>query len=75
MKKLKQIIQDVKTLITENKPDELNSMLWQLICYPPKMPLRLHQEQLFTYFIKCNDLSAADQTTVKTDIVRPQAGR
>ncbi|MES2064565.1 MAG: alpha/beta hydrolase [Bacteroidota bacterium] len=47
MKKLKQIIEQVKTLITENKPDELNSMLWQLICYPPKMPLRLHQEQLF----------------------------
>jgi pimeloyl-ACP methyl ester carboxylesterase len=47
MKKLKQIIQDVKTLIAEPASDELNSMLWQLICYPPKMPLRLHQEQLF----------------------------
>jgi pimeloyl-ACP methyl ester carboxylesterase len=48
MKKLKQIIEQVKTLVAENKPDELNSMLWQLICYPPKMPLRLHQEQLFS---------------------------
>lgn len=47
MKKLKQITEQVKTLITENKPDELNTMLWQFICYPPKMPLRLHQEQLF----------------------------
>jgi len=48
MKKLKQIIEQVKTLIAENNPDELNNMLWQLICYPPKMPLRLHQEQLFS---------------------------
>jgi pimeloyl-ACP methyl ester carboxylesterase len=46
MKKLKQIVEQVKYLIAENKPDDLNSMLWQLICYPPKMPLRLHQEQL-----------------------------
>jgi pimeloyl-ACP methyl ester carboxylesterase len=48
MKKLKQIIEQVKTLIAENNPYELNTMLWQLICYPPKMPLRLHQEQLFS---------------------------
>jgi pimeloyl-ACP methyl ester carboxylesterase len=46
MKKLKQIIQDVKNLVTEDKPQELNTLLWQLICYAPKMPLRLHQEQL-----------------------------
>ncbi|MFD0766564.1 alpha/beta fold hydrolase [Mucilaginibacter lutimaris] len=48
MKKLKQIIQEVKTLVAQNKPAELNAMLWQLICYPPKMPLRLQQEQLLT---------------------------
>jgi pimeloyl-ACP methyl ester carboxylesterase len=46
MKKLKQIVEQVKYLIAENKPDDLNSMLCQLICYPPKMALRLHQEQL-----------------------------
>ncbi|MES2268048.1 MAG: alpha/beta hydrolase [Bacteroidota bacterium] len=46
MKILKQIIQDVKALVAENKPAELNAMLWQLICYPPKMPLRLQQEHL-----------------------------
>ncbi|MEB0248888.1 MULTISPECIES: alpha/beta hydrolase [unclassified Mucilaginibacter] len=46
MKKLKRIVQDVKTLVTENMPNELNTLLWQLICYPPKMPLRLQQEQL-----------------------------
>jgi pimeloyl-ACP methyl ester carboxylesterase len=42
MKKLKQIITQIKADPT-NTPDE---MLWQLICYSPKMPLRLQQEQL-----------------------------
>ncbi len=45
MKKLKQIITQVKTFPTD-KPDELNDLLWQLICYSPKMPVRLLQEQL-----------------------------
>lgn len=45
MKKLRQL---VKTLLsgTIMAPGELNDTLWQLICYPPKMPLRLQQEQL-----------------------------
>ena len=46
MKKLKQIITDVKALIETQQKDELDKMLWQLICYPPRMPLRLQQEQL-----------------------------
>jgi pimeloyl-ACP methyl ester carboxylesterase len=46
MKKLKQIILDVKTRVAESNPDEMNDLLWPLICYPPKMPLRLQQEQL-----------------------------
>jgi len=45
MKKLLQIIKHIKTGAT-GTPDELNDMLWQLICYSPKMPLRLQQEQL-----------------------------
>ena len=45
MKKLRQIIADVKTGINDT-PDELTDLLWQLICYSPKMPLRLQQEQL-----------------------------
>ncbi|MFI5160711.1 MAG: alpha/beta fold hydrolase [Sphingobacteriales bacterium] len=45
MKKLRQIIADVKTAIADT-PDDLNDLLWQLICYSPKMPLRLQQEQL-----------------------------
>lgn len=46
MKKLKQIIQDVKARVAQSNPDEMNDLLWPLICYPPKMPLRLQQEQL-----------------------------
>jgi pimeloyl-ACP methyl ester carboxylesterase len=45
MKKLKQIISAIKA-DTIHTPDELNNLLWQFICYSPKMPLRLQQEQL-----------------------------
>jgi pimeloyl-ACP methyl ester carboxylesterase len=49
MKKLRQIVNDIKTLIVEpGLPAQLTDMLWQLICYPPKMPLRLQQEQLLS---------------------------
>jgi pimeloyl-ACP methyl ester carboxylesterase len=49
MKKLRQIVNDIKTLIAEpGLPAQLTDMLWQLICYPPKMPLRLQQEQLLS---------------------------
>ena len=66
MKKLKQIIQNVKTLLTEDNPDDLNNMLWQLICYPPKMPLRLQQEQLLNeaeqFSVTVNDPYFTHQT-------------
>src|SRR5882757_6717915 len=45
MKKLKQIFNEVKTG-TSHTLDELNQLLWQLICYSPKMPVRLQQQQL-----------------------------
>jgi triacylglycerol esterase/lipase EstA (alpha/beta hydrolase family) len=45
MKKLKQIIQQVKAFPADD-PDGLTGLLWQLICYSPKMPVRLQQEQL-----------------------------
>jgi pimeloyl-ACP methyl ester carboxylesterase len=45
MKKLKQIIAAIKS-DTIPSPDELNNLLWQFICYSPKMPVRLQQEQL-----------------------------
>lgn len=58
MKKLRQIITDVKARIAEPSGD-LTDMLWQLICYSPKMSLRLQQEQLLNeatrFSLKVND--------------------
>jgi len=45
MKKLRQIFNEVKTS-SPNTPDELNQLIWQLICYSPKMSVRLQQQQL-----------------------------
>ena len=45
MKKLKQIFTEVKTG-SSRRPEELNQLLWQLICYSPKMPVRFQQQQL-----------------------------
>ena len=39
MKKLKSIINDIKTATDKTTP-EYNQLLWQLICYSPKMPVR-----------------------------------
>jgi hypothetical protein len=47
MKKLKQIISQIKTDTTSTS-NAFNDMLWQLICYSPKMPVRLQQEQLLS---------------------------
>ena len=58
MKKLKQIITQVLAF-PKGKPGELNDLLWQLICYSPKMPVRLQQEQLLNeaekFSLKVND--------------------
>ena len=45
MKKLKQIVEDIK-LLDGSDPEQLQQLLWKLICYSPKMPGRLHQQQL-----------------------------
>ncbi|RWY50171.1 alpha/beta fold hydrolase [Mucilaginibacter gilvus] len=44
MKKFKQIVAQVKA--TADTAPEYNDLLWQLICYSPKMPARLQQQQL-----------------------------
>lgn len=58
MKKLKQIIAQTKEIAAANSTG-FNELVWQLICYSPKMQLRLHQEQLLdeaTHFsLKVND--------------------
>jgi pimeloyl-ACP methyl ester carboxylesterase len=45
MKNRKQIIAQILTL-KDNPSPELDALIWKFICYPPKMPLRQHQEQL-----------------------------
>jgi hypothetical protein len=45
MKKLKQIFTEIKAN-SSHTPDGLNQLLWQLICYSPKMPVRFQQQQL-----------------------------
>jgi hypothetical protein len=45
MKKLRQILADVQ-LQTHDQLPGFNDLIWQLICYPPKMAPRLQQEQL-----------------------------
>lgn len=45
MKHLKQVINDIRYLNNNDQPVS-NGMLFDLICYPPKMPPRLHQERL-----------------------------
>lgn len=44
MKHLKHVIQSIKQL--DETSHELQKLIWELICYSPKMPLRLHQQQL-----------------------------
>jgi pimeloyl-ACP methyl ester carboxylesterase len=45
MKKLRQIMLQTKILAEANATG-FNDMLWQLICYPPRMPIRHPQEAL-----------------------------
>lgn len=45
MKKLRQTIAEIQSLNFESSK-ELGSLLWQYICYSPKMPVRIQQQQL-----------------------------
>ena len=51
MKKLKQIVEDIK-LLDNNDPEQLQQLLWKLICYSPKMPGRMHQQELTDNAVK-----------------------
>lgn len=51
MKKLKQIVEDIK-LLDDNDPERLQALLWKLICYSPKMPGRMHQQELMDNAVK-----------------------
>ncbi|RFZ92982.1 alpha/beta hydrolase [Mucilaginibacter conchicola] len=58
MKRFKQIVNDVKERVANHNTAGITPLLWQFICYPPKIPLRLHQEQL---------LAQATRFSVKVD--------
>ncbi|MBD1393765.1 alpha/beta fold hydrolase [Mucilaginibacter glaciei] len=45
MKTLKQIVSQVKHIAGGPVSTQVTDLLWKLICYSPKMPLRLRQEQ------------------------------
>ena len=63
MKKLRQIFNQVKTG-SSNNPDGL---LWQLICYSPKMAVRLQQQQLLDEATKFS-LKAKDEYFAHKDL-------
>ncbi|MEO7214240.1 alpha/beta hydrolase [Mucilaginibacter sp.] len=65
MKKLKQIITQVKT--ADEVSAGFNHLLWQLICYSPKMPVRLQQQQLLDEAEKFS-LSAYDEHFTHTHL-------
>ncbi|WP_428328162.1 alpha/beta fold hydrolase [Mucilaginibacter sp.] len=67
MKKLKQIIAQLTTA-TDMPANELNNLLWQFICYSPKMPVRLYQEQLLNEAEKFS-LVVPDDYFAKKDLV------
>jgi pimeloyl-ACP methyl ester carboxylesterase len=66
MKKLRQIFNEVKTG-SPNTPDELNQLIWQLICYSPKMSVRLQQQQLLDEAEKFT-LKAKDEYFARRDL-------
>lgn len=58
MKKLRQTIAEIQSL-DPGSSKQLQSLLWQYICYSPKMPVRLQQQQLLdkaeAFVLKVND--------------------
>lgn len=65
MKNLKQIIEDIK--VQGQNPELLQAMLWKLICYSPKMPSRLHQQNLLNA-AKTSTLKVYDEYFSKSDL-------
>src|SRR5476651_1899547 len=66
MKKLKQIITQIKA--ESSTSSELNDLIWQLICYSPKMAVRLQQEQLLNEAEKFS-LTVSDDYFAKRELV------
>nr|WP_068888147.1 alpha/beta hydrolase [Pedobacter panaciterrae] len=65
MKNLKKIIEDIK--VQGHDPELLQALLWKLICYSPKMPSRLHQQNLLDT-AKTSTLKVYDQYFSESDL-------
>ena len=65
MKNLRQIIEDIK--VQGHDPELLQATLWKFICYSPKMPSRLHQQDLLNA-AKTSTLKVYDQYFSKSDL-------
>ena len=66
MKILKQIVADIKTSVVE-PGENRDALIRKFVLYSPKMPLRLHQEQLIAEAKKFN-LSVYDEYFTASDI-------
>ncbi|MCX2474048.1 alpha/beta hydrolase [Pedobacter sp. MC2016-05] len=66
MKILKQIVADIKTSVVE-PGENRDALIRKFVLYSPKMPLRLHQEQLIAEAKKFN-LSVYDEYFKSSDI-------
>lgn len=67
MKKLKGIINDIRTATDKTTP-AYNQLLWQLICYSPKMPVRYPQNILLDEATKFT-LTAQDDYFTKGEVI------
>jgi hypothetical protein len=66
MKKLRQTIAEIQSLDPESS-NKIESLLWQYICYSPKMPVRLQQQQLLDKAEK-SELKVNDEHFAKREL-------
>ena len=66
MKHLRKVIESIKSQHTETS-ESLQAQIWELICYAPKMPVRLQQQELLDTATRV-ELKVYDQYFSKTDL-------
>lgn len=66
MKKLRQTIAEIQSL-NPDSAKQIESLLWQYICYSPKMPVRLQQQQLLDHAEK-SVLKVTDEYFAKKEL-------
>jgi hypothetical protein len=66
MKNLRQVVENIKLLDISNE-HQLQDLLWKLIFYSPKMPGRLHQQNLVDLAVK-GDLKVYDEYFSRSEL-------